>query len=37
MKKTKIRTAALPAGLPAKFLLAVAAITLALLTMPPFG
>lgn len=35
--KTKIRTASLPAGLPAKFLLAVAAIILALLAMPQFG
>ena len=35
--KTKIRTAALPAGLPAKFLLAVAAIILALLALPAFG
>jgi hypothetical protein len=35
--KTKLRTAALPAGLPAKFILAVAAIILALLAMPQFG
>jgi hypothetical protein len=34
--KTKIRTATLPAGLPAKFFLA-AAIILALLAIPPFG
>jgi hypothetical protein len=35
--KTKINTLALPAGLPAKFLLAAAAIILALLAMPQFG
>ena len=35
--KTKTRTAALPVGLPAKFLLAAAAIILALLAMPQFG
>ncbi len=35
--KTKLRTAALPVGLPARFLLAVAAITLALLAMPQLG
>lgn len=35
--KTKIRTAALPAGLPAKFVLAVAAIMLALLAIPTLG
>ena len=35
--KTKIRTATLPTGLPAKFLLAAAAIVLALLAMPQFG
>ncbi len=35
--KTKIRTAVPPAGLPAKFLLAVAAIILALLALPTPG
>ena len=35
--KTKIRTAVLPAGLPAKFFLAAAAVILALLAMPQFG
>ena len=35
--KSKIKTAALPAGLPAKFLLAAAAIILALLATPQFG
>ena len=35
--KTKTRTAALPFGIPAKFLLAAAAIILALLAMPQFG
>src|SRR5712672_851555 len=37
MKKIKVRTARLPAGLPAKFYLAAAAIVLALLSIPHIG
>jgi hypothetical protein len=35
--KTRVRTAALPAGLPMRLYLAVAAIALALLAMPHLG
>ena len=35
--KTRIRTSALPAGLPVKFHLAVAALALALLAIPHIG
>src|SRR5467141_2526571 len=37
MKKIKVRTARLPAGLPAKCYLAAAAIVLALLSIPHIG
>src|ERR1700730_9668015 len=37
MMKTKVKTAALPAGLPAKLYLAAAAIVLALLAIPHIG
>jgi hypothetical protein len=35
--KTKIKTAALPVGLPVRFYLAVAAVALALLAIPHIG
>ena len=37
MMKTKVKTAALPAGLPVKLYLAAAAIVLALLAIPHIG
>ena len=37
MNKIRVKTAALPAGLPAKFWLAIAAIVLALLALPHVG
>ena len=37
MNKTKVKTAALPAGLPVRFWLAAAAIVLALLAIPHAG
>jgi hypothetical protein len=37
MQNTKVKTAALPAGLSARLILAVAAIILALLAIPQFG
>ena len=37
MKKTKIKTAALPAGMSARLKLAAAAVVLALLAIPQFG
>jgi len=37
MKKSKVETAALPAGLPVRVILAAAAIVLALLAMPRAG
>lgn len=37
MKKTKVKIAALPAGLPARPVFAAAAIILALLAVPRFG
>ena len=37
MQNTKVKTATLPAGLPARLILAAAAILLALLAIPQFG
>src|SRR3981189_1089891 len=37
MKKIRVKTAALPGGLPARFWLAMAAIVLALLAIPHIG
>ena len=37
MNKTKVKTAALPAGLPVRLVFAAAAIVLALLAIPRLG